>query len=121
MVQVRAGLSGIIGGRCSIPIREGLAVLFTGEVADQTVKHGGGVGIAFGQIEQGTAEDYLATGLRLALTSGFPVLQCLKTGLGLGVSFFCALDFRICQWFFPGFKKMEFYLVLARSMDSVYP
>lgn len=106
MVQVRASLSGIIGGQRFIPIREGLAVLFTGEVADQTVKHGGGVGIAFGQIEKGTTEDDLATGIHLSLASGFPVLQCLKTGLGLGISFFGAFDFRICQWFFPGFKMM---------------
>ena len=80
-----------LGGLLRIPAFESLAVLFTGEVAHQTLDHCGGIGIPFRKIDQRAAEDDLAPGIQLARLRRFPVLQREQPGLGLGIALFGAV------------------------------
>ena len=80
-----------LGGLLRIPALKGLAVLFAGKVAHQTLNHDGGIGIPFGQIDQRAAENDLAPRIQLARLCRFPVLQGEEPGLGLGIALFGAV------------------------------
>ena len=80
-----------LGGRLRIPALKGLAVLFAGKVAHQTVDHGGGIGIPFRKIDQRAAEYDLAPCVQLARLRRFPVLQGEEPGFCLGIALFGAV------------------------------
>ena len=75
-----------LGGLLRIPALKGLAVLFAGKVAHQTLNHDGGIGIPFGQIDQRAAKDDLAPCVQLARLRRFAVLQGKEARLGLGIA-----------------------------------
>ena len=95
------------GGLLRIPAFESLAVLFTGQVADQALDHCGGIGIPFSQIDQRTAENDLAPSVQLARLRRFPVLQGKEPGLGLGVALLCAFQFCLSHSYLHTRRKFQ--------------
>ena len=82
LVIVTCAASGPV--RAEAPAVEGGAVPVAGQVAQQPVEHGGGVGVASRQIHQRAAEDHLAPRVHLAQPGGLAVPQPLQARLGLG-------------------------------------